>query len=97
VSLLLQEFLVAALVAASALFSAWRLMSLRLRVRCLDVLGALPGAQRIRALASLRQRTLARLGAGCAGCGAAATHVANSRGITPGAAARNQTPGALRR
>ena len=69
-SLLLQDVLVAALVAASALFSAWRLMSLRARLRCLDALGALPGAHRVSALASLRARTLARLGAGCAGCAA---------------------------
>jgi hypothetical protein len=96
-NLLLQEVLVTVLVAACALVSAWRLMSLRLRVRCLNALSALPGAGRARFLVSLRERTLARLGAGCAGCGGAAEHAAKSRQITPGAVARNQTPGALRR
>ena len=93
---LLQEVLVAVLVGACALFSAWRLMSLRLRLRCIDALGTLPGAGRARFLVSLRERTLAQLGAGCAGCGGAG-QAAKSREITPGAAARNQTPGALRR
>ena len=94
---LLQEVLVAVLVAACALFSAWRLMSLRLRLRCVDALATLPGAGRARFLVSLRERTLAQLGAGCAGCGGAAGQAAKSREITPSAAARNQTPGALRR
>jgi hypothetical protein len=96
-NLLLQEVLVAVLVASCALFSAWRLMSLRLRLRCLDALGALPGAHRLRALAALKERTLAQLGSGCAGCGGAAAHTAQSRAATPGAIGRNQTPGALRR
>ena len=94
---LLQEVLVAVLVAACALFSAWRLMSLRSRLLCVDALGTLSGAGRARFLVSLRERTLAQLGAGCAGCGGAAGQAAKSREITPGAAARNQTPGALRR
>ena len=76
---LLQEVLVAVLVAACALFSAWRLMSLRLRLRCVDALSTLPGAGRARLLVSLRARTLAQLGAGCAGCGGAAGHAAKSR------------------
>ena len=39
-SVLWQDVLVAVLVAGSALFSAWRLASLRLRLRALEALGA---------------------------------------------------------
>lgn len=87
-SAVLQEVLVAVLVAACALFSTWRLLSARLRLRCLDALGAVPGARTARWLTALRRRTLSRLGAGCGGCAQAST---------PGAVSRNQTPGALRR
>jgi hypothetical protein len=83
-----QEILVGVLVAGCALFSAWRLASARLRLRALDVLGAVPGLRDTRALARLRQRTAARFTAACGGC---------SQATTPGAASRNQTPGALRR
>ena len=83
----LQEVLVAVLVTACALFSAWRLLSARLRLRCLDALAAMPGASRQRRTAA-RQRVLSGLGAGCGAC---AQHP------TPGARSRNQTPGAPRR
>ena len=87
-SAVLQEVLVAVLVVACAWFSAWRLLSARLRLRCLDALSALPGARSMRWLTTLRQRTLSGLGAGCGGCAQAST---------PGAVSRNQTPGAPRR
>ena len=87
-SLLLQELLVGVAIAACAVFSAWRLLSLRLRLRVLVALGALPPVLTAPWLAPLRARTLARLGSGCEGCGGAAT---------PDAASRNRTPGALRR
>lgn len=86
-SLVAQEILVGALVAVSAIFSAWRLLSLRSRLRCLDALAALPGAGAVRVLASLRERTLAQLGSGCAGCSAS----------TPGSISPNRTSGGLRR
>ena len=41
-SAVLQQVLVAVLVTACALYSAWRLLSARLRLRCLDALAALP-------------------------------------------------------
>ena len=84
----LQEVLVAVLVTACALFSAWRLLSARLRLRCLDALAALPVARTARWLAAARQRLLAGLGGGCGGC---------AQPSTPGARSRNQTPGAPRR
>jgi hypothetical protein len=87
-SAVLQEVLVAVLVAACALFSAWRLLSARLRLRCLDALSALPGAPSVRWLTALRQRTLSGLGGGCGGC---------AQAPTPGAISRNQTSGAPRR
>jgi hypothetical protein len=85
-STLLQQLLVGVLVAGCALFSAWRLATVALRLRALDALAALPGARRMPWLATLRQRTLARRTAACGGCGS-----------KPDAASQNQTPGALRR
>lgn len=90
-SLLLQSVLVAAVVAACALYSAWRLASLKWRLRVIDALGSLPPALTTPWLAALQRRTLAQLGGGCAGCAAGGAP-------TRDAAARpNQTPGALRR
>jgi hypothetical protein len=88
-SLLLQQLLVGIAVAACALFSLWRLASLRLRLRLLEALGALPRPLTVPWLARLKGRTRERLAGGCAGCAAAAT--------PEEAAPRNQTPGALRR
>jgi hypothetical protein len=91
VSLLLQGLLVAVLVSACALYSVWRLASLRLRLRVLEVLGSLPPVLTAPWLAALRSRTLAQLAGGCDGCAAGGAP-------TRDAAARpNQTPGALRR
>jgi hypothetical protein len=86
VSLLLQQLLVGVLVTVCALFSAWRLAAVPLRLRALDALAALPGVRRMPWLATLRERTIARGTAACGGCAP-----------KPGAASRNQTPGALRR
>ena len=85
-SVLLQQLVVGVLVIACALFSAWRLATVPLRLRALEALAAMPGVRRIPWLATLRQRTLERQLAACGGCGS-----------KPGAASRNQTPGALRR
>ncbi len=88
---LLQAIVAGVVVAVCVIYSAWRLASLRLRMRTLDVLAALPAALTAPWLARLRQRTLAQLAGGCAGCAAGG-------GLTPGAPARpNQTPGAPRR
>jgi hypothetical protein len=91
VSLLLQSVLVGVVVAACAIYSAWRLASVRLRLRVIDALGSLPRPLTAPWLAALRSRTLAQLAGGCSGCAAGAAP-------TRDAAARpNQTPGALRR
>jgi CBS domain containing-hemolysin-like protein len=77
-SLLLQQLLVAVLVVASALFSAWRLASVRLRLRALDAVQKLPVLHALPGLARLRERTLARQLSACGGC-AQAGHAAKSR------------------
>src|SRR4029077_11378843 len=64
-SAVLQEVLVAVLVTACALYSAWRLLWAALRLRCLDALAALPVARTAPWLTALRRHTLSRLGAGC--------------------------------
>jgi hypothetical protein len=68
VSVLLQQFVVGALVIACALFAAWRLSTARLRLRALDVLGTWPFVRDASWLATLRRRTLAGLGGACGGC-----------------------------
>jgi hypothetical protein len=74
-SYVLENLAVTMLVAASALFATWRLLSARLRLRVLDILepalGTLAGA----ALRRLRTRTLALLAGGCGACGAKPTHL----------------------
>ena len=90
-SLLLQSVLVGVVVAACVLYSAWRLASLRMRLRVIDALGSLPPVLTTPWLAALKRRALAQLAGGCAGCAAGGAP-------TRDAAARpNQTPGALRR
>ena len=90
-SVLLQQILVGLLVAACALFSAWRLASVRLRLRALDGLSSVPGVRSLAWLAWLRERTRARQLRACGGCAGAPGEP------RPGATSRNQTPGALRR
>jgi hypothetical protein len=99
VNTLLQAIVVGVLVAGCALFSAWRLASLRLRMRTLDALATLPLIARARWLLRLRERTLARLGGGCSGCAQALRPqgAAGGEPSRPAAASPNRTPGALRR
>lgn len=87
-NMLLQQLLAGALVIACALFSAWRLSSIALRLRALALLSAWPGLRGRSWLARLRERTLARQQQACGACGAKPT---------PGGKARNRTPDALRR
>jgi hypothetical protein len=85
----LQQVVVGVLVIACSLFAAWRLATVRLRLRALEALGACPGLSGARWLVRLRERTRAQELRACGGC---------SGGATPGADARpNRTPGALRR
>jgi hypothetical protein len=88
VSLLLQQLAVGVVVSACALFSAWRLSSLTLRLKWLTLLERAPLLARSAWLLRLRQRTLARQLDACGGC---------AKAPTPDAASPNRTPGALRR
>jgi hypothetical protein len=95
-SLLLQQLLVGVLVIACALFSAWRLSSLRLRLRALEIVAAAPGLRGASWLARLRERTLAQQLRACGGCGGAAPTSTRTEPTRAGQAP-NRTPGALRR
>jgi len=82
-----ESVIVAVIVAFCAVFSAWRLMSIRMRLKALDALSMLPG------ISNLRRRTLARLsgGGGCGSC-QAATKTFNANGRSA-----NQKPAAPHR
>jgi hypothetical protein len=88
VSVLLQELLVGVLVLGCAIYSAWRLLSQRLRLRVLDALAALPLISRSAWFVRLRERTLS---AGALPCGSCAG------GVKRAAGSANQTPGVPRR
>ena len=77
------------IVAVCAVFSLWRLMSMRLRLKTLDVLSVLPAVANMPAVAKLRRKTLAKLSSG--GCGACQGAI--NENVRPA----NQKPGALRR
>ena len=47
-SVLLQQLVVGVLVIACALFAAWRLSTVRVRLRALEALGVWPGLRRAR-------------------------------------------------
>ena len=87
-SVLLQQLLVGVLVLWCAIYSAWRLSSVRLRLRALAALAALPLLHRAAWFTRLRERTL---GAGALACGGCAG------GARPAAGSPNQTPGVPRR
>ena len=70
----LQQLVAGVLVAACALYAAWRLATVRLRLRWLALLTALPGLGEARWLAALRARTLAQSSAACGGCSQAPAH-----------------------
>jgi hypothetical protein len=84
VSFALQALLVALLVGACALYSTWRLLSGRARLRALELLAGVPGIGRAAWLAALRARVVQGTGS-CGGCAGAS------------AAAPKRTSGALRR
>jgi len=81
----LQGVLVAVAVAASVLYSTWRLGGTRLRLKMLEALGALPGVRRLPGFAAWYTRALAQRAAGCGSC------------APTGAPSRKRTPGALHR
>jgi hypothetical protein len=72
-SLVLEDLLVAMLVAGSAVFTAWRLMPVRARLGLLERLEPMLGSAGNR----LRAKALAQLTGGCSACagGAGARHM----------------------
>ena len=67
--MIIEEAVVALIVASCAIFSAWRLMSPRLRLRTLDLVR--PVATKLGAggtMARLRSQTIGQLSAGCSAC-----------------------------
>ncbi|HKT75004.1 MAG TPA: hypothetical protein VJQ47_19100 [Steroidobacteraceae bacterium] len=71
---LLENFVVASIVVVCFAFSAWRLMSARMRLRLLDAVAAAIGAPADGWLTRARQRTLARLGGACGTCSQSKVH-----------------------
>jgi hypothetical protein len=73
----LESILVGLIVFGCTIFSVWRLMSVRLRLKTLDALSALPAAAGGSLAAMLRRKTLAKLSGGCSSC-LQATHTFNA-------------------
>ena len=65
-----EPLLVGLIVCACAVFSTWRLLSVRLRLRTLEALSRLPAGAGGGLAMMLRRRTLAKLPGGCADCAA---------------------------
>jgi cytochrome c553 len=73
----LESLLVGLIVFGCTLFSVWRLMSVRLRLKTLEALSVLPAAAGGHLVARLRRKTLAKLSGGCGACHQA-THTLNA-------------------
>jgi hypothetical protein len=73
----LESLLVGLIVLACTTFSAWRLMSARLRLKTLETLSVLPASAGGNLVAMLRRKTLAKLSGGCGAC-VHATHTLNA-------------------
>jgi hypothetical protein len=88
-----ESVLVALIVAACAVFSIWRLLSARTRLRLLDGIAAvIPACAQWGVFARLRGKVLARLvGGSCGACSQAA------KPLSAGAQSANQNSGAPRR
>ncbi|HVW70176.1 MAG TPA: hypothetical protein VHB68_14465 [Steroidobacteraceae bacterium] len=65
---LLENILVGLIVATCAVFSAWRLMSPRLRLRTLELFAPALGKVAPGMLTRLRTRTIGQLSGGCGSC-----------------------------
>jgi hypothetical protein len=75
VELLLQTLVVAAVVTASAVFAAWRLMPGRTKLRVLDAIETNTSGVIGRRLARLRQGVVDELAHGCSACSKSSDHV----------------------
>ncbi len=78
---LLETLAVAVIVAASVLYSAWRLTSARFHLRVIELLEGWTGSYSPRWLGSLRNSVLGKLSGG--GCGTCSSN-AKARQLRPG-------------
>lgn len=65
---ILQDVIVGLLVAGCAVFSAWRLMSARLRLKTLELATPVMSKLTPALLIRLRGKTVSQLAAGCSAC-----------------------------
>jgi hypothetical protein len=72
---IIQYVIVALIVASCTVFSVWRLISPRLRLRAVETLAPFSGAVGGKLLAQLRQKALAQLSGGCSACSRATNTV----------------------
>jgi hypothetical protein len=93
VALALEQLLVGAIVFGCAVFSLWRLLPVRLRLKALDGLSRLPASAGGGWAQRLRHKTLGKLSAGCDSCGGAAAGRKVSANVQP----LNRRPAAPRR
>jgi hypothetical protein len=86
---IVQYVVVVLIVASCTIFSVWRLISPRLRLRAVETLAPVSGAVGKKLLAQLRQKALAELSGGCGACSRATNTVnatfphANRRPVAP--------------
>ena len=73
--LMVQTAIVAVLVAASAVFAAWRLMPARTRLRLLDKVVKPNTGHATGWLARLRRKAAEELAHGCGACSKASSHI----------------------
>jgi hypothetical protein len=73
----LESLLVGLIVFGCTIFSVWRLMSVRLRLKTLEALSVLPAGAGGNLVALLRRKSLAKLSGGCGAC-RNATHTLNA-------------------
>jgi hypothetical protein len=86
-----ESLVVGLIVLSCTIFSAWRLMSVRLRLKTLEALSVLPPLAGGSLVAMLRRKTLAKLSGGCGAC-AQSTQTLNAN-----VQSLNRKPGAPRR
>jgi|GEM_PF-1145657 len=86
----LQTLIATVIVTASAIFAAWRLAPLRMKLRLLDKLHANPATALGRRLERLRQGVLAELTQGCGSCSHSAQHVQKHRALSAAGEERDE-------
>jgi hypothetical protein len=85
-TLVLENLLVALVVAGCAVFSTWRLLSPKLRMRVLDLIDPVLSKVARGWIARLRSRTLQQLaGGGCGSCSRATSAAVHGRSQRPAA------------